>query len=330
MEHRRNNTFEEIWGALMEAQRIVIPLHRSPDPDSYCSAVAAALILTENGKDVTIVSVDKLPDLPSIRNLFPVVVKDPADMDLSEFDLFLAQDIASEDRYSKNDQFEIPANLVVVNIDHHTTNTYFGTFNYVDEGAISTAEILTLMYIHVGVSISEEIAHVLFMGLASDSGWFTFNPRPQVYDVAKYLVEAGADTRKIKTELDSNTLINVVLTGVSHSRATYDKKNKYVYSYLSHEDYKEHSVTADQIYSGVQEYKYISDVEIDFSWVAQEKDSGTWTLSLRAKEAHPYDVSKIAVALGGGGHTAAAGCSVKASSIDEVKKILDNVLQNIN
>lgn len=330
MEHRRNNTFEEIWDALMEVQRVIIPLHRSPDPDSYCSAVASAIVLSEKGKEVTIISVDSLPSLPSIHSLFSVTIKDPADIDLSQYDLFLAQDIASEQRYSAKDTFQIPDQMVTINIDHHPTNTRFGALNYVDKEASSTSEILADMFRSVGVTISKEVASTLFMGLASDSGWFTFDPPAHAYDIAKYLVEAGADTRKIKTELDSNTLVNIVLTGVSHSRATYDKENKYVYSYLSHGDYKEHSVTADQIYSGVQEYKYISDVDINFSWVAQEKDSGTWTLSLRAKEAHPYDVSKIAVALGGGGHTAAAGCSVKAASIDEVKKILDNVLKSIN
>ena len=325
----QNNTFDEIWDALMQAESILIPLHLSPDPDSYCSAVASAVVLTSKGKNVTIVSADEYPELPLMKNIFPVNQVDPADVNLNDFDTFLAQDISSIKRYSNNEHFELPEGMTVVNIDHHKTNTYFGDYNYIDMEAASTAEIVFMLFEKQSVDISAEIANVLFMGLASDTGWFSFGPHPHTYEIAKKLVILGADTQIVKSALSAIALNKIKLLGISHSRVSYDQEHKYLFSYVNYKDFRKYDLINEQVYPGIHELKYSKDVEYNRIWMPQDTRVNQWYISFRTNPLNKIDVSKIAKSLGGGGHEEAAGAVINSDSLENVKKIIDEELENL-
>lgn len=56
-----------------------------------------------------------------------------------------------------------------------------------------------------------------------------------------------------------------------------------------------------------------------------EQEQGTVGVGLRSREDSNYDVSKIAVALGGGGHKAAAGARIKGSIAEAKAKIKEAI-----
>ena len=61
----------------------------------------------------------------------------------------------------------------VVNIDHHGTNTNFGTVNWVVDTAGSTCELVYALLVEADLPISPEAASVLFAGIQTDTIGFT-------------------------------------------------------------------------------------------------------------------------------------------------------------
>ena len=53
-----------------------------------------------------------------------------------------------------------------------------------------------------------------------------------------------------------------------------------------------------------------------------ETEPNVIKVSFRSKDGDVYDVSKLTVALGGGGHRAAAGALLTGMSLEEVKKLV--------
>jgi phosphoesterase RecJ-like protein len=60
--------------------------------------------------------------------------------------------------------------------------------------------------------------------------------------------------------------------------------------------------------------------EADLSAVFVEKDDGRVEVGLRARA--PFDVAGIALSLGGGGHPAAAGCTIDGPLEAAVKRVV--------
>ena len=90
-------------------------------------------------------------------------------------------------------------NPVVVNIDHHQTNTQFGTLNLVLPSA-ATTEILYHYFRQVGFSLDPDLATALLSGIVGDTGGFQHpNTTPQVLAVAAELTAAGASLPEVVT-----------------------------------------------------------------------------------------------------------------------------------
>lgn len=306
----------------MKAESVLIPLHRSPDADSFGSAIASALVLQEKGKKVHVTSVDEPPDLEQLLPLFPVEKIDPAFLDLSTYDVLLIQDNGSVDRFSKEEHFSLPSHATVINIDHHPTNSYFGTLNYVDAGVPAAAQILYELFSANDVTITKGVALALYFGLVTDTGWFAFGVPPRTHEIAAKLVAAGADSRMVKLDLEKTTLNKIKYNGILGSRSEYISDARCVFSSISYQDIEALDLVGVQVYSIVQQLKNIVEPEIDFVCVVTEKESGVFSVSLRSRENSDFDVSVIAERLGGGGHRPAAGAILNAQSIDEVKQKL--------
>ncbi|MCA9390437.1 DHH family phosphoesterase, partial [candidate division WWE3 bacterium] len=325
-----NNTLADIWNSLEDSQSVLIPLHLNPDPDSIGSAMASALILSSMGKSVTITSADEWTNFPLLCSLYKIQHQDPAKIDLSHFDVFLAQDISSIARYSRDDAFGIPSDMLVINIDHHKTNTYFGTLNFVDFEASSTAEVLYDLFTSNNIKLTKEMAIALYFGLMSDTGWFAYAPAPKAYAMAKHLVELGVNAREVSVALQETTLSEVNLTGRVYSRVTIDEQCNFAYSYITQQDLAELGLIDKSYYAGVHMLKFLP--TILFGAVITEESPNQFKVSLRSREATTYDVSEIAIKVNGpengGGHQMAAGFKMEAASIEAVVEAIRKAIQN--
>lgn len=165
--------------------------HENPDGDTLGAAVAISLIAARLGKPSEVVSVDPIPPAYGFLAGAEEIRRQPR----LDPDLAVVCDAATLERVGSildtcSDWF---ARATIVNIDHHTTNSRFGTLNIVDEHAAATCQVVAELMPLLGLDLDQEIATALLTGLVRDShGFSTSTTTPGTLLAAAAAVAAGA------------------------------------------------------------------------------------------------------------------------------------------
>jgi len=316
---------QEILSVVEKSNKILLSFHRSPDLDSIGSTMAMYKVLTNLGKEVTVISPDKPDlDLSHIDNIENLKVKDISDIDLSDFDLFFALDTAKVGLLTFDTQFSFPTDLVVVNIDHHYSNNLKGKIDIIDSSFGSTGELIYNILVIWKIDMDSSVANSLLAAIVGDTRTFRHGTTADTLKVASELISKGADLQVINFNLYQNTPLNVVRFWAEVLRTLEIKevgKFKYVMvaipqSRLAELGGPEVNQNAANMFLGI-----IKDT--DFGILAVEEKEGEIKGSFRGRT--NVDVSKLAAALGGGGHKSAAGFLIKSAFDDAVEKIIQTV-----
>src|SRR5205807_4356712 len=87
----------------------------------------------------------------------------------------------------------------------HLTQENWADVKLVDTQAAAAGEIIAQLLERWRVPIDQTLANVLFVAIATDTGWFQFsNTRPQTMRLAATLMEAGVDTDRLYQLLYQN------------------------------------------------------------------------------------------------------------------------------
>jgi bifunctional oligoribonuclease and PAP phosphatase NrnA len=314
---------QEILEEINKAKKILVNLHRGPDPDSFACAFALYYFLCSLGKDVTVVltkTSDLSSQLSSMEESKLVKQVDYGKFDFSKYDLFITPDSGSWQQIVDNEVVKIPEIPIIV-IDHHASNDKFGKINLVDSKAVSCAQIVYLLFKDWDYFIDTKMANLLMMGIVTDSGGFAFSNDPKILFVAGELIELGADKEKIINKFLRTKSYGVVKAfGELINRMELDEEHKFIWTAVSYDDYvklrfptKSASIFATEFASVVE--------GTNFGIVMYEDDPNKLNIGLRSRSA--IDVSKLAEQLGGGGHKKAAGGQIKGLSFEKaVEKVL--------
>ena len=105
----------------------------------------------------------------------------------------------------------------VVNIDHHLSNTGFGTINLVEAAASATGQVIYRLLRALGAPISPSVATNLYAALFTDTGGFRHeNTTEAALRLAATLVAAGADPGWVALKsYKSRSLAQVRLEGMA-------------------------------------------------------------------------------------------------------------------
>ncbi|GAA4641914.1 bifunctional oligoribonuclease/PAP phosphatase NrnA [Gordonia humi] len=304
--------------ALRDLTSVVIISHVRPDPDTIGSALGLGLGLARLGIAVRCgySGPETLPgalrELPGVELLAPL---SPAE----EGGAAVAVDAATVSRLGDYEAV-FDASPTRVCIDHHVSNAGFGDLDFIDSESDCTAVLVLQVLDALGVELTADIATCLYAGLVTDTGSFKW-ARPASFEVAARLLNAGVDgVRWSRVLLDSHPyswlkMVSEVLGGSVFDREACGGLGL-VYG----------TVTAAQM-AGMNwdESESVIDVvrtaqEAEVAAVFKESTPGEWTVSLRSKTT--VDVVPIARALGGGGHTRAAGYSDTGSADDVIGRLL--------
>ena len=313
---------QQIFKEIKKAKKILISCHRGPDPDSIGSSLALYYFLTSIDKEVEIVCLSDAPDycdfLPSAKVIKRVDYKK---FDFSKFDLFIIPDSGNWSMVVGSDPIEFPQITTVV-IDHHKTNKGYGKINLVDDKTSSTAEILYLMFKDLDIKITPEIATALLTGIIGDTGVFQFKGvGTKTLDIAKNLMDLGADKDEIVLHIYNSYEFSLLkLLGEILLKIEKDDENKFLWSAIPFDIYNKYSRPESTKEVAATMFSRIVK-ETDFGMIMIETKEKTLAISLRSRT--DFDVSKIALALGGGGHKNAAGATIEGKEYDEaVKEVL--------
>lgn len=305
---------------LRNATDVTLLAHVNPDADALGSALALGIAL--HGRGVTArVSFGPPARMPeSLRSLDTVGLVVPAEAVPARPELLVALDAASADRLGwLADRLEHSGNVLV--IDHHASNTRYGTHHVVDEHAEATAVLTLAVLDELGVELDADIASCLYAGLVTDTSSFR-RASPATHQTAARLIEAGADPDGLGRQLlDTHPFAWLPMLARVLGRAVLEPESAGGHGLV-------HTTVTKADMDGVrfEEVESVVDilrttVEAEVALVLKELVAGEWTGSLRAKSV--VDVRVAAVGLGGGGHRLAAGFSATGTAEEVVARVRD-------
>lgn len=310
-----NELVNQIGQMISQAQNIAIFSHIRPDGDAAGSILGLGLVLEEAGKQVQMILADGVPG--STRHL---VGSNKIQKELNQpFELSIVVDSSDQERIGA----VLPEGYTPdINIDHHPTNLYFARTNLVVDQAVSTSVIITQLLQELGYPISPEAASALLTGLVTDSlGFRTPNMNPQALHTAANLMEMGADLPQLYYEaLTRRSYEAARLWGVGLSNL--QRKNGLIWTTISLAERRAIGYSGDDDADLVNTLPTISGVKVAI--ILLEQPNGHVKISWRSKLG--YDISNLALSLGGGGHKNAAGAMLEGP-LDEVEKRIISATQ---
>ena len=313
-----NCSFSEIRSRIASADAILIATHSKPDGDAIGSALALAEFLKSQGKKVSAVLPDGIPELYAITQYD--FLREAGDG--AAYDLVILLDTAAPALagFDKNGGVPDWAFDKLQVIDHHKDNPRYGKWNYVVNRA-ATAEIVFELCESWGVPVGESAASPALMGLLTDTGGLRFNNTdPAALRSAARMLEAGANHNKVVNQIYFNKPYNQqqfeaeLLSSCIHWACN----KKAAWATVPQEMLDKYNFNLRNAEGVIDELRAIAGTEV----VAMITYRGeqNYRISLRSKNpARPVDA--LARSFGGGGHAMAAGMSMQASSLDEVSEI---------
>ncbi len=315
-----DKTVKRIIEEIRKHKTFCIVGHVRPDGDCIGSEVALAYALRDQGKTVTCWNEDPVPE--KLKFLDPdKIMQRPKRGE--EFDCVIATDCASFERLGKCCD-GVQKRKVLINIDHHPSNTRYGDINWVSAKEASTGELIYKLLKSASWSITPQIADCLFTAVSTDTGSFQYpTTKPLTYQTAGELVKRGADLAKICDEVyQSHPLSRVRLLKHLYSKFRLTNNNQIAYLWLKKRDFARAGADTEESEGLIDHIRDIKPVEV--ACVFEELEPQLTRLSLRSKNGK-VNVSEIAMSFGGGGHKAAAGARIEGRPLQVQRQVISAV-----
>jgi bifunctional oligoribonuclease and PAP phosphatase NrnA len=322
---------DQILETIKGANKILLHLHPSPDGDSVGSSLAMMHVLEGMGKQVVVISGDSEPaqvfsGLPGFEK---IINQNYPELEKGEFDLFIIQDTSNSDQISKKGEVIFPEGMKTVIIDHHASNVGFGDINLIDSKAPAAAQVLYELIESWGIEINPDVAICLITGIYFDSLFRYPGTTSRTFEIAAKLSSIYPDFPSVLFQIENNSdPERVYLTGIAYSNIETHFGGKVAIAIVTQEQMKDKGILKKHIENNEvsNTLKTVKGWDIDISFI--EVEPNQFSASFRTRDPERYDVSKVAVELGGGGHKAAAGARI-SKPLEEAKQILlDSLKKN--
>ncbi|HOK81491.1 MAG TPA: bifunctional oligoribonuclease/PAP phosphatase NrnA [Clostridia bacterium] len=312
--------YETVIKKLHSAQSIAVFMHISPDADCVSSTLAVYAYLTKAGKSVHcfVEEGNKIRDnllfLPHVEVINAEQFK--------TYDLGIAVDCATPGRLGPNNYKKFQKCADHICIDHHISNTPFVEATILEPKAASTTQILYKLFKEFDKNlIDKDIATLLYAGLLTDSGGFSFSATTaETMKIAAELAAYGIDIYTLNRKLIKETKLSVFnLTNRILSRAEFYYDNRVGLIWFRRDDFDQTDTSIEDTEGIVNEIINIDEVKIAIA--VSEMDENAYKVGIRTKDG--IDASACAAYFGGGGHFNASGCRIHADFQTTIAKLLE-------
>ena len=260
-----------------------------------------------------------IPEFPKEFEFLPDADKIKTGTDVTSYDLVLTLDCASIKLINNCiDYFENAKTKVA--IDHHSSNTMFADYNFVDQDAPACAQLLLVIFGYYNIEVTKEIGTCILTGIITDTGGFRYEGvTAETFRFVASLCEKGVKVSKVYQRVfASKTRAKFELHKIALDREEFLEDGKIAFTYITKAD-EEKVGAKNGDYDGIVENG--RDVEgVEVSIFLRETDKGI-KVSLRSKDY--VNVSEAATMFGGGGHVRAAGCNIQGT-IEQAKNQIIN------
>jgi phosphoesterase RecJ-like protein len=316
----------QIFDEIKKANKILMHCHPGPDGDSVGSTLAMKYALASLGKDADLIKGDS--DIPQYLSILPgvdtIIKKNIYDVDLTQYDLFLILDAGGLNQISKIKDPVFPPNLTTIVIDHHKSNTGYATINLVDPSYPATTQIVFDLLKLWNIPLTKEIALNLLIGLYTDTGGFSYPTTTyKTFEAAAELSKVAPDYTDLIFHIqNSNTKGRLKLKGILLNTIEEYCEGSVALASISYEDLQKYEINAEDATGVFIANEMKSVVGWNVTAFMMESNPGIVKVSFRTRDMKKYDVSKLATAVGGGGHAGAAGAEIQGTLAEAKEKIV--------
>lgn len=214
-------------------------------------------------------------------------------------------------------------------IDHHLSgNAEVSPRRVIEPGAAAACQIVaglcvTLLGLDSPSQLPPEIAEPLYLGLATDTGWFRHsNVTPTVMRLGADLLETGIDHERLIEIVEFRDRVGRLrlLSRALNSLELHDDDRIAVIS-LGEKDFEKSQASPGDSGGFLDIVKSVETVRVGVLLTTLKTPEGPVTkLSMRSKGgANFVDVNVVAKSLGGGGHAQAAGARLVGVNQEDAK-----------
>ena len=308
-----------------EAKRIVLTTHMNPDGDAIGSEIGLARFLMADDRELHPINGDATPEILAFVDGPPtqIEVYDASTHDalIEGADLVILVDNSAPDRLGRMEEIMARVAGNTLCIDHHPTRDAPWAHNILEVEACATSAMIHELTQGCGWTPDARAAEALYLGLATDTGFFRFNStNAQAHSAAAELLRLGVDPAAIYRRVyERNSeaytrLLGHTLTGLQlHAGgavAAAEVPRALIHSLHAEAEDTSEITTALLAIDGVR-------VAILF----RELADGRVKVSLRSKG--DLDVHGLATEFGGGGHRNASGIVMRAGIAEAVQRVTD-------
>jgi phosphoesterase RecJ-like protein len=343
-----NTDPDTVVRTLAGAKRVVVVTHSKPDGDAAGSALGLVRALRLRTVDAEAWFVSPLPGwLPSIVRGTPVRIFAPGQpmrpADGSAFDPSPEPDvIAVLDTGSWSQLAELrpwlePRADRAVLIDHHLHgDTAAAAMRIIDSTAAATTQLVApvvtaILGVGSPARLPVEVAEPLYLGLATDTGWFRHSSvTPEAMHLAGDLLAAGvvhSDLYELIEQQGTAARLRLMSRALGGLRL--ERSGAVAIMTLRRADFAAAGADRSDTTGFIDIPMTIAGVRVSALVTEEKPENGAaekpvTKISLRSKPgSDAVDVNRVAGTLGGGGHARAAGARVELPVEQAIERLLE-------
>lgn len=298
---------EECADLILKAENPVVISHVHPDADAIGTTASLIEVFRQLGKTAYYYLVDELPERLNF------LLSDCKKAETLDGFTPITVDVASPNQLGK---LADRTDGILFMLDHHKVGIPYAD-NFIIPEASSAAEalfeIVDVLIQRGKIELTERLAYTLYAAMSSDTGGFVYsNTSAKTYRRAAELVECGIDHAEINHRLfHSKSKAALKAEGLTAGNLKTAEDGRVAYFALSLDLLKYEGLAITDFDTAIDTVRSLSGVEI--ALFLKEVEHGVYKASLRTTNRNVADIAKT---FGGGGHIKAAGCTLKAESIE--------------
>lgn len=306
----------QVAAFLQSRDNFEILTHDYPDGDTLGSGFALCLVLQQMGKNARVITTNVPKDFTFLQQgIVPQTF---------EAQTIVSVDVADEKLLGSNR--EKYAGKIDLCIDHHMTNKVDAPLKCVDPNAAANCEILYRLFALMDVEITRAVANNLYTGISTDTGCFRYtNTTSDTLRTAAQIMDIGCDSAYInKVMFETKTKKKIALEREIYDTIEYCLRDRCAIIAVTLDMQHRLGICDGELEGLASIPRQIEGVLIGITM--REKEPNVFKVSVRSDSA--VNAANFCARFGGGGHAAAAGCTVKGS-LEEAKEQLKTAVKEL-
>lgn len=299
---------------IQQHKRFLLTTHVNPDGDGIGAGCALAELLLLQGKEVSFVCEGAIPPrfaFLNYRNAFEVF--DPHKV-YDDVEVMIVLDAHTKERIGQVASLLNNPDLISVCIDHHCACSLpFTRHAVIDSEACSVGAMIYSLFLVCGCELNLQAATGIYTSVVCDTGRFSYSSTCRnAHRIADACIRRGVDPDEMHHRLFQHVpLAQIKLFATALQQMEIHLQNKVVVQQLRREDCNLEYIDLEYMH----EFNKLID-EVECVVLLHELKHDLVRVSLRSKSV--LDVAQVVRGLGGGGHSKAAGATLKGT-LDSVK-----------